>query len=95
MEKRLSSSYRRSQLVQNPVSKEERDDNRDSNEEVEPSADIPDNINTITNLVTAENYLELIILVLVLSFHTSCFILNMLYHNLMFSEFNNQGKTVS
>ena len=47
-------SYRCSQLVQNPASKEKRDDNRDSNEEVEPSADVPDNINTITNPIAAE-----------------------------------------
>ena len=47
----FSFSYRCPQLVQNSASEEKRDDNRDSNEEVEPSADVPDNTNGITHII--------------------------------------------
>ena len=67
-----SFSYRRSHMVQNSASKEKRDDNWDSNEEVEPSADVPDSDNTpvyaMINHITAGNYLELIILLMMVFF---------------------------
>ena len=67
-----SFSYRRSQIVQNSASKEKRDDNWDSNKEVKPSANIPDSDNisvyAMIYRITAENYLELIILLMIVFF---------------------------
>ena len=36
-------------MIQNSASEEKGDDYRDSNEEVEPSADVPDSINSMSN----------------------------------------------